>query len=349
MKKNLGIGLVVIFLMACYQAPTPPQSSLGPTAVPAGAGSIVQMDPAVKPVFLDVTKIEKIADGFAFIEGPVWIKDGAGALLFSDIPRNQILKWTPEDLGGGIVSEFRKESGYSGPPGHVSDYMGSNGLTLDRQGRLIICEHGNRRVTRLEKNGRLTVLASQYEGKKLNSPNDAVYRSDGSLYFTDPPYGLATEKDQELPFSGIYCLKANGQLQLLSKELTRPNGLAFSPDEKILYVSNSDPQHRLWMAFDVADDGSLSNSRVLLDISAEKEEGLPDGLKVDKQGYIYATGPGGIWVLSPQGKHLGTIKLKENPANCGWGDADGRTLYMTAKTCLYRIRLNNEGIRPPGI
>ncbi|MFN8009467.1 MAG: SMP-30/gluconolactonase/LRE family protein [Terriglobia bacterium] len=346
MTRKLSIVICLTlccFLAACYQAPPAPLSQV---AVPAGAGSIVQMDPAVKEVFPTETRIEKIADGFAFVEGPVWINEGTGVLLFSDIPRNQILKWAPETLGGGTVTEFRKPSGYSGPPEHASAYMGSNGLTLDKQRRLIICEHGNRRVTRLEKDGQLTVLANQFEGKKLNSPNDAVYRSDGSLYFTDPPYGLASEKDQELPFSGIYRLKTDGQLQLLSKELTRPNGLAFSPDEKSLYVSNSDPAHRLWMAFDVAEDGSLANSRVLLDVTAEKDEGLPDGMKVDSLGYIYATGPGGIWILTPQGKHLGTIKPTESPANCGWGEADVKTLYMTAKTGLYRIRLKNQGIRP---
>jgi gluconolactonase len=345
MKRTLGIGALLslcLFLMTCSQAPSPARGPLTPTPAPAGAGTIVEFDPAMKAIFPTDAKIDKLADGFAFVEGPIWINEDGGSLLFSDIPRNQIMKWVPS----GTVTEFRKPSGYTGPPERASAYSGSNGLTLDKQGRLIICEHGDRRVTRLEKNGKITVLASKFEAKKLNSPNDAVYRSDGSLYFTDPPYGLANEKDQELDFSGIYRIKPDGQLQLLSKELSRPNGLAFSPDEKTLYVSNSDPQHRLWMAFDVADEGTLSNGRVLLDVTAEKEEGLPDGLKVDTQGIIYATGPGGIWIITPQGKHLGTIKPNENPANCNWGDADGRSLYMTAKTGLYRIRLNNPGVRP---
>lgn len=345
MRRILGIGVLLpfcFFLMTCSQAPSPGQGPHPSSPVPAGAGTIVEIDPALKGIFPTDVKIEKLADGFAFIEGPIWINEEGGALLFSDIPRNQIMKWTPS----GTVTEFRKPSGYTGPPEHASAYSGSNGLTLDKQGRLTICEHGDRRVTRLEKDGKIIVLASKYEGKKLNSPNDAVYRSDGSLYFTDPPYGLASERDKELDFSGIYRIKPDGQLQLLVKELNRPNGLAFSPDEKILYVSNSDPEHKLWMAYDVAEEGTLSNGRVLLDVTAEKEEGLPDGLKVDTRGFIYATGPGGIWIMTPQGKHLGTIKPNENPANCHWGDADGKTLYMTAKTGLYRIRLNNPGLRP---
>ena len=345
MKRMFGIGALLalcVLLMTCSQAPSPGQGPHTSIPVPAGAGTIVEIDPAMRVIVPADVKIEKLADGFAFIEGPIWIHEEGGVLLFSDIPRNQIMKWTPS----GNVTEFRKPSGYTGPPERASAYSGSNGLTLDKQGRLIICEHGDRRVTRLEKDGKVTVLASQYEGKKLNSPNDAVYRSDGSLYFTDPPYGLASEKDQELDFSGIYRIKPDGQLELLSKKLSRPNGLAFSPDEKTLYVSNSDPQQRLWMAYDVAEEGTLSNGRVLLDVTAEKDEGLPDGLKVDTQGIIYATGPGGIWIISPQGKHLGTIKPNENPANCHWGDTDGKTLYMTAKTGLYRIRLINPGIRP---
>jgi len=345
MKKIIGISALLplcLITLTCSQPPSPPQSSLTPSAAQAGAGSIVETDPALKAIVPVGATIEKLADGFAFIEGPIWISEGGGALLFSDIPRNQIMKWIPS----GTVTEFRKPSGYTGPPERASAYSGSNGLTLDKQGRLIICEHGDRNVSRLEKNGQTTVLASKYEGKKLNSPNDAVYRSDGSLYFTDPPYGLFSDKDRELDYSGIYRIKPDGQLQLLSKELSRPNGLAFSPDEKILYVANSEPEHRLWMAFDVAEEGTLSNARVLLDVTAEKEEGLPDGLKVDTQGYIYATGPGGIWIISPQGKHLGTIKPNEVPANCHWGDADGKTLYMTAKSGLYRIRLNIPGVRP---
>ncbi len=307
-----------------------------------GAGRIRRLDPALDAIVPPNAVIEKVAGGFAFTEGPVWLPDGS--LLFSDIPNNAIHRWTPD----GKVTVFRKPSGYDGTDAPPGASLGSNGLTLDRQGRLVICEHGNRRVTRLEKDGRLTVLADRFEGKRLNSPNDAVFRSDGSLYFTDPPYGLPKQDQdpaKELPFSGIYRL-AGGKLQLLSKDLTRPNGLAFSPDEKYLYVANSDPQRKIWMRFEVRPDGTLGASTVFYDATADTAPGLPDGLKVDRKGNVYATGPGGVWIFSPQGKHLGTIEPPEVPANCAWGDPDAKTLYMTARTSVYRIRLNIPGIRP---
>jgi gluconolactonase len=306
------------------------------------AGKVVRTDPALDRIVPPGAAIEKLAGGFAFTEGPVWVYDGY--LLFSDIPNNVIHKWTP----GGNVTVFRKPSGWhetAEPPG---PFMGSNGLTLDRQGRLTICEHGSGRVTRLEKDGKLTVLAAAYDGKRLNSPNDAVYKSDGSLYFTDPPYGLAKQDDdprKELKFNGIYRLAA-GRLHLLTKEQTRPNGLAFSPDEKHLYVANSDPARKVWMRYDVQPDGAIANGKVFFDVTARTEEGLPDGVKVDRNGNLYGTGPGGIWILSPEGNHLGTIQPDEVPANCAFGDKDGKTLYMTARKGLYRIRLNIEGVRP---
>jgi gluconolactonase len=332
-----GLGVAVcLTLVGCSQPSSPPtqQSSAAIT------GSVIEMDPAIKELLPAGAKIEKLAGGFAFVEGPIWIKEGY--ILFSDIPNNAIMKWTPD----GKVSTFRKPSGYTGPPAPPGAYVGSNGLTLDKQGRLIICEHGDHRVTRLEADGRLTVLADKYDGKRLNSPNDAVYRSDGSLYFTDPPYGLFDEKAKELDFQGVYRLPANGKLQLLNKELTRPNGLAFSPDEKTLYVANSDPDKKIWMAYDVTEDGSLSSGRVFFDATQEKEDGLPDGMKVDTRGNLYCSGPGGVWIFSPRGKHLGTIKPPEVPANCHWGDSDAKTLYMTARTGFYRLRLNVPGTRP---
>jgi gluconolactonase len=345
MKRRFVRALLFIAfstVICCSQPTPPPSSQQAAPPPPPSAGSIVEKDPALKAIVPLDARIEKLADGFVFTEGPVWVGEGGGALLFSDIPNNRIMKWTP----AGTVSEFRKPSGYTGPPAPDGSYVGSNGLTLDKEGRLIICEHGDRRVTRLEKDGKLTVLADKYQGKRLNSPNDAVYKSDGSLYFTDPPYGLFDEKKKELAFQGIYRLPADGKLQLLSKELTRPNGLAFSPDEKTLYVANSDPEKKIWMAYDVAATGALSKEHVFFDATAEKEEGLPDGLKVDTQGNVYCTGPGGVWIFSPNGKHLGTIKPTEVPANCHWGDAEGKTLYMTARSGLYRIRLNVVGLRP---
>ncbi|MGH9659054.1 MAG: SMP-30/gluconolactonase/LRE family protein [Bryobacteraceae bacterium] len=303
---------------------------------------IERKDPALDAIVPAAAKIEKLAGGFAFTEGPVWQQDGS--VLFSDIPNNVIHKWTPD----GKVVPFRKPSGYDQTDAPPGAFIGSNGLTLDRQGRLIVCEHGNGRVTRLEKDGKLTVLADKFEGKRLNSPNDAVYKSNGDLYFTDPPYGFPKQDDdpkKELKFNGIYRL-AGGKLQLLYRDLTRPNGLAFSPDEKFLYVANSDAARKIWMRFEVARDGSLTGGKVFADVTKEKADGLPDGLKVDKKGNLYATGPGGVWIFSPEGWHLGTIQPDQVPANCAFGDRDGKTLYMTARTGFYRIKLAVEGIRP---
>ena len=284
----------------------------------------------LKGIVADGASPEKLADGFQFIEGPVWMPDGY--LIFSDIPNNVLLKWDP---GTKKVSDFRRPSG------------NTNGSTLDLQGRLICCEHSGRRVSRREQDGTYSTIVDRYEGKRLNSPNDIVFHSDGSMYFTDPPYGLAgQDKDpaKELPFNGVYRFK-DGRLTLLTRELTRPNGLAFSPDQKTLYVANSDPERKIWMAYPVKEDGTLGTGKVFADVTESKEDGLPDGMKVDRKGNLYCTGPGGVWVFDPSGKHLGTIRPAEVPANCGWGD-DGKTLYMTARGGLYRIRLKHEGILP---
>jgi gluconolactonase len=317
--------------------------------------SVVRADAALDKLVPPSAKIEKIASGFDFTEGPVYMPEGF--LLFSDIPRNTIYKWMPD----GTVSEFRKPSGFNGTDAPAGAFIGSNGLTLDREGRLIICQHGNGRIVRLEKNGSETVLADKYEGKRLNSPNDAVYKSDGSLYFTDPPYGFPKQDDdpkKELKFNGIYRL-AGGKLQLLVKDMSRPNGLAFSPDEKHLYVANSDPGRKLWMRYEVKADGTLGAGTVFYDVTRETADGLPDGLKVDKQGNLYCTGPGGVWIFSPQGKYLGKIQPPEVPANCAWGKhaqggstaalsprEEAKTLYLTARKGVYRIQLAVAGIRP---
>jgi gluconolactonase len=242
---------------------------------------------------------------------------------------------------------FKTKSGYAGVDIGEYGQPGSNGLTLDREGRLTINEHGNRRVTRLEKNGVVTVLADRYEGKRLNSPNDLVYRSDGALYFTDPPFGFPKVFDdqrKELPFSGVFCL-INGTLKLVSTDLRGPNGLAFSPDERYLYIGNWDEQKKIVMRYAVHADGTLSNGQVFFDMTSAVGEDAIDGLKVDQQGNLYVSGPGGLWILSPAGKHLGTIKGPEHPHNLAWGDDDGKTLYLTAQTGLYRIRLRIPGVR----
>ncbi|MGB8698852.1 MAG: SMP-30/gluconolactonase/LRE family protein [Thermosynechococcaceae cyanobacterium] len=291
----------------------------------AGGGKIVRLDPALDAIVPQNTKIEKLASGFQFTEGPVWARDG-GYLLFSDPNANTIYRWSPD----GQVSVFRTKSGYAGVD--IGEYKqpGSNGLTFDKEGRLTINEHGNRRVTRLEKNGVLTVLADRYEGKRLNSPNDLVYRSDGALYFTDPPFGLPKTFDdsrKELSYSGVYCL-INGQLKLVTKELSGPNGIAFSPDEKYLYIGDWDEKHKVVMRYAVNADGTLSNGKIFYDMTNASGEDAIDGIKVDQQGNLYVSGPGGLWILSPEGKHLGTLIGPEHPHNMAWGDEDGKTLYL---------------------
>jgi len=316
-----------------YQAPAPGEN----------VGEVVRLDPALDAIVPTPARVEKLATGFLFTEGPVWVRDG-GYLLFSDPNDNRIYRWTPD----GELSVYRTKSGYTGPD--IAEYgqPGSNGLTLDREGRLTIDEHGNRRVTRLEKNGQVTVLADRYQGKRLNSPNDLVYKSDGALYFTDPPFGLPKFFDdprKELAYSGVFRV-ADGKVQLLATDLTGPNGLAFSPDEKLFYVDDWDVTKKVVMRYRVEPDGTLSHGEVFFDMTSEPGEQALDGMKIDQKGNLYVSGPGGVWIISPGAKHLGTIKAPELPANFAWGDDDGRTLYMTARTGLYRIRLKIPGIRP---
>jgi sugar lactone lactonase YvrE len=269
-------------------------------------------------------QVEKLAGGFQFTEGPVWIPDGY--LLFSDIPANTIYKWAP---GADAAEVWRQPSGRS------------NGLTLDRQGRLVACEH-DRRVSRTEGDGTVGPLAERYQGKRLNSPNDIVVKSDGSIYFTDPPYGLPNQEEgRELDFNGVFRLAADGTLTLLDDSFERPNGLAFSPDESVLYVDDTHRGHI--RVFDVQPDGTLANGRVFAELKDPSKDGRPDGIKVDVRGNVFCTGPGGVWVFSPGGDLLGVIEPPETPANLAWGDGDLKTLYMTARTGLYRIRIQTGG------
>lgn len=304
---------------------------------------VIRLDPAMDAIVGPNPKIFKLAEGFKFTEGPIWVRHG-GYLLFSDPNANTIYKYTKD----GHLSVFKEKSGYAGAD--VAEYgqPGSNGLTLDREGRLTINEHGNRRVTRMENDGRTTILADRYEGKHLNSPNDLVYKSDGTLYFTDPPFGLPklfADPRKELPFSGVYSLH-EGKLQLISKDLSGPNGIALSPDEKYLYVGNWDEKKKVVMRYEAKADGSVSNGQVFFDMTTAPGEDAIDGVKVDQQGNLYVSGPGGLWVISPAGKHLGTIKAPRHIHNMAWGDEDGKTLYLCARSGLYRMRLNIPGIRP---
>jgi gluconolactonase len=306
-----------------------------PEAQPAGAGGILRVDPALDALVPAAAKIEKVAGGFQFTEGPLWFKD-SGNLWFSDVQGNVTRQLAPD----GTVTEILKPAGYDGKDAPEGAFIGPNGMTFDKDGNVLICQHGNRRIARRNKAGVITTLVDRFEGKKLNSPNDLVFKSDGALYFTDPPYGLTKgdeDPKKELAFNGIYRLQG-GKLTLLNKEMTRPNGIAFSPDEKWLYVANSDAARKTWMKFPVLEDGTLGPGRVFADVTAEQSEGLPDGLKVDGKGNVWATGPGGVWIFNAEGKHLGSIKPTEVPANVGWAE-DGSVLWMTARTSVYRIKL----------
>jgi len=315
-----------------------PETEAGTAPQKAATGTILRLDPAFDQIAPKDAQIEKLAGGFTFIEGPLWRP--SQALWFSDVVGNVVRQWTPD----GKVTEILRPGGYDGNSLPAAGFNGPNGMTADKDGAVLLCQHGNRRIARIDKDLKVSTLVDQFEGKKLNSPNDLVFRSDGSLFFTDPPYGLPKGDEdpaKELPFNGVYRL-ANGKLQAIVKDLTRPNGIALSPDEKTLYVANSDEKHKVWMRYDLATDGTASNGKVLADVTAEKNDGLPDGMKTDSLGNVYGTGPGGVWVFAADGKHLGTIKPPETPANCGWGD-DGKTLYMTARTGLYRVKLAVAG------
>jgi gluconolactonase len=309
------------------------------------AYEVDRVDSAIDALLPPGTLLDRVAGGFEFTEGPVWTRDGA--LLFSSPNTNQIYRLMP----GGALTVFRSHSGYSGVDIGRYDQPGSNGLTFDPQGRLTLCQHGNRRVVRVEPHGDTTVLADQYDGKRLNSPNDLVYRSDGVVYFTDPPFGLPDMFDdakKELPFSGVFMVR-DGEVLLVDDRLAGPNGIAFSPDERHLYVGNWDPSAKVVMRYDVAADGTLSDGEVFFDMTDGDGDDAIDGIKVDALGNLWVCGPGGIWVLSPDGRHLGTLRLPEAPHNLAWGDADGRALYVTALTSVYRLRTTVAGVRPAPI
>ncbi len=307
-------------------------------------GTIHRVDPSIDKLIPKDAVIEKLAEGFEWTEGPVWISSGK-YLLFSDIPSNTIYKWKE----GEGVSVFLRPAGYTGenPPGLE---LGTNGLALDAKGMLTMCDHGNRNVSQLnEKNFTRKILAGTYQGKHFNSPNDLVFKSNGDIYFTDPPYGLKGQNqdpNKELEVNGVYRVTPSGEVTLLARDFTFPNGIAFSPDEKTLYVAQSDPNKAVWMAFEVLADGTLGKSRIFFDATPwakAGKKGLPDGLAVDQSGNLFATGPGGVIVFNPQGKHLGTVDTGEATANCKFGD-DGSTLYITADMYLCRIKLSTRGL-----
>ena len=318
-------------------------------AISETPAQIIRNDEALDEIVPPGAKIEKLAGGFLFTEGPIWVprtEDTDGYLLFSDPNDDLIYRWTQD----GQLSIFMTKSGYRGMDIGEYGQPGSNGLTLDKDSRLTINQHGNRRVVRLEKNGQITVLADRFEGKRLNSPNDLVYKSDGALYFTDPPFGLPKFFDdprKELPYSGVFRVSPDAKsIQLLTNELNGPNGLIFSPDERYFYVDNWDEKKKIIMRYEVKADGTLSNGEIFFDMTSAQGEDALDGMKIDQKGNLYVSGPGGLWIISAQGRHLGTIIAPEHPHNFAWGDDDGKTLYLCARTGLYRIRLMIAGIRP---
>jgi gluconolactonase len=312
-------------------------------------GEIERFDPALDELVDVASPIEVLGEGYEWSEGPVWVRKG-GFLLFSDVPKNVVHQWRP----GHGVQPYLAPSGFTGQSTEAKE-PGSNGLTIDANGRLVLCQHGDRRVVYLDAaleaekrpEAKFVAIADRYDGRRFNSPNDVALHSNGTAYFTDPPYGLpkqAEDPTREIDFCGVYRVTPDGAVSLVSKDLSRPNGIALSPDERTLYVANSDGDNPVWTAFDVAEDGTTSGGRTFFDAKALSVDrpGSPDGMKVDERGNLFATGPGGVMIISPEGKHLGTIRPGELTANCAFGD-DGRTLYMTSDMMLCRVRLKTKG------
>lgn len=314
-------------------------------------GVIEVRDPALKDLVDPDEAVEWLATGFLWSEGPVWIPESldpaGGYVLFNDIPRNTIYRWKE----GAGLSKYLHPSGYTGAESRGGE-SGANGLALDQEGRLILCQHGDHRLARMtapvkSPAAEFETIADKYQGQSLNSPNDVAMHSSGALYFTDPPYGREggfDATDRDLDFQGVYRVAPSGDLQLLTKKLRAPNGIAFSPDEKTLYVAQSDSNNAIYMAYQVGDDGTIDEGRVLLDATPllQFNQGNPDGMAIDEHGNLFATGPGGVLIITPEGKHLGTIRTGEKIANCAFGD-DGRTLYMTSHMHLCRVKVKTKG------
>lgn len=337
--KDSAILFVLLIFTACQSPSTTKVPSIEKTAFRT-TGSVERLSEAINELITKDAKVEVLADGFTWTEGPLWIENGQ-YVLFSDIPPNRIMKWSEKDG----LSLYLSPSGYTGTIERAGE-PGSNGLILNAAGNLVLCQHGDRRMAKMttalnNPQPQFETIVDSYEGKRLNSPNDAVYDSQGNLYFTDPPYGLVgnvNDPAKEIPFQGVYRYSKDGQLSLISDKITRPNGIGLSPDEKTLYVACSDPKAATWTAFTLNEDGTVASERLFHDATGSKEKGLPDGLKVDRKGNIWATGPGGVWIFNPKGEVLGKIKTGETTSNCAL-DAAQKTLYMTCDDYLMRIKL----------
>lgn len=333
--KNQLLALSLLFCAACTATNEQSGESLG---------SVERMDPSIDALINADAQIELLGEGYSWSEGPLWI-ESQKMLLFTDVPNNVIHKWTEKNG----VEVFLTPSGYTGTTPTVSREPGANGLTLDKQGNLLVCQHGDRRVSRYDgtfdkPEPKFTTLADRFDGKRLSSPNDLVVRSNGDIFFTDPPYGLRKldeDPDKEIPFNGVYKLGTDGKVTVLVDSLTKPNGIALAPDEKTLLVANSDPAKAIWYVFDITTGDSLANARVFYDATAmvnEANPGLPDGFKIDKDGNVFASGPGGIWIFNSKGTVIGKVRLPDATANCALAD-DGKTLFMTSKNKLLRLKM----------
>jgi len=348
MKKKLYLGLVALNALMLLQCKTEKKEKSVKEQEKSYAsrifeeGEIEAYEESLWSIIPEASVIEVIAEGHDWTEGPLWLPDQK-MLLYTDIPRNAIYSWKE----GEEAKLYLKPSGFMGEEFGGSE-PGANGLLLNSQGELVLCQHGERQIALMqssvsEPTANYKTLTSAYKGKRFNSPNDAAYSSNGDLYFTDPPYGLPMRMDdpgKELDYQGVYRLSKEGELTLLTTEFTRPNGIAFSPDEKKLYVANSDPKLAIWKVFDVLENGSISNAKLFFDATelVGKEKGLPDGLKVDNKGNLFATGPGGVFIFSPEGRVLGKIKTGQATSNCAF-NADKSALYITADSYVLRVRL----------
>ena len=328
MSKIYSTILFLFFLLSCKV-----------TEQSQTIGSIDRIDPALGKIIDTDVQIEILSQGYEWSEGPLWI-ESENMLVFSDVPTNTVYKWTESDS----IELYLKPSGYTGESDSYSDEQGSNGLALSADGKLVLCQHGDRRLAIMDAplkspQSKFTTLADNYDGKKFNSPNDVAVRGNGDYFFTDPPYGLPKNATQEIPFQGVYKV-SNGTVTLLVDSITRPNGIAFSPDGKKLLVANSDPEKVIWYSFDVTPNDELTNAKIFFDATdaAKTEQGLPDGLKIDKQGNVFATGPGGVWIFDSAGKVLGKIKIPPATANCALS-SDEKTLYITADSYLLRLKM----------